>query len=154
MQLLWVMILAAVPVLEQKAAIPMALALGYPELTAYMVTLVGALIPAPFIILFLPKIFDFLRRFDKLGKLVDWYESNAMKRGKNIVNYELLGLLMFVAIPLPLTGVWTGSAVAGFLKLDFKKAFPTVILGAAICGLIIMLVAKGFLALPWLHLAS
>jgi len=152
MQLLWIIFLSAVPVLEQKAAIPMALALGYPEVTAYVATLIGALIPAPFIILFLPMVFDFLRKFEKLGKLVDRYEANAMKRGKNIVKYELIGLFMFVAIPLPLTGVWTGSAVAAFLKLDFKKAFPTVILGAAACGLIIMFVAKGLFSLPWIHL--
>lgn len=154
MQLFWIMILSAVPILEQKAAIPAGLALGYPELTTYMVTLVGALIPAPFIILFLPMIFEFMRRFKKLEKLVNWYEASAMKRGKNIVRYELVGLFMFVAIPLPMTGVWTGSAVAAFLKLDFRKAFPTVILGAAACGAIIMLVAKGLFSLPWLHLVA
>lgn len=154
MQLIWIMFLSAVPVLEQKAAIPLALALGYPEVTTYIATLIGALIPAPFIILFLPMVFNFLRRFEKLGKLVDRYEAGAMKRGKNIIKYELIGLFIFVAIPLPLTGVWTGSAVAAFLKLDFKKAFPTVITGAAVCGLIIMLVAKGFFSLPWIHIGG
>ena len=151
MQLIWIMILSAVPILEQKAAIPMAMALGYTDATTYFATLAGALIPAPFIILFLPKVFDFLRRFKGLDRIVDWYEANALKRGKNIVTYELLGLFLFVAIPLPMTGVWTGSAVAGFLKLDFRKAFPTVILGAAACGGIIMLVAKGLFSLPWLQ---
>ncbi len=152
MQLLWIMILAAVPILEQKVAIPTAMALGYSDATAFFITLLGALIPAPFIILFLPKVFEFMRRFKYLEPLVDWYEKNAMRRGKNIVKYELLGLLMFVAIPLPMTGVWTGSAVAAFLKLDFKKAFPTVVLGAAICGLILLFVFKGAFSLPWLHL--
>lgn len=152
MKLLWIMILSAVPVLEQKFAIPTALALGYTNETTYIVTLIGALIPAPFIILFLPKIFDFMRKFEKLGKLVDWYEGNAMKRGKNIIKYEMLGLFMFVAFPLPLTGVWTGSAVAAFLGLDFKKAMPTVILGASVCGLIIMLIANSVFSLPWIHL--
>lgn len=152
MQLLWIMFLSAVPVLEQKAAIPMALALGYPEMTTYLTTLIGALVPAPFIILFLPKVFDFLRKFKMTGRLVDRYEASAMRRGKNIVKYELIGLFLFVAIPLPLTGVWTGSAVAAFLKLDFRKAFPTVIAGAAACGLIIMLLAKGLFSLPFIHI--
>lgn len=152
MQLLWIVFLSAVPILEQKAAIPMALALGYPELTTYVATLIGALVPAPFILLFLPKIFDFLRRFEKIGQLVDRYEASALRRGKNIIKYELVGLFMFVAIPLPLTGVWTGSAVAAFLKLGFKRAFPTVIAGAAACGLIIMFVAKGLFSLPWIHI--
>ncbi len=154
MQLIWIMFLSAVPILEQKAAIPLALALGYPELTTYAATLIGAVAPAPFIILFLPMVFDFLRRFERTGKLVDRYEANAMKRGKNIIKYELIGLFIFVAIPLPLTGVWTGSAVAAFLKLDFKKALPTVIAGAAVCGLIIMMVAKGFFSLPWIHIGG
>ncbi|PKM67404.1 MAG: ligand-binding protein SH3 [Firmicutes bacterium HGW-Firmicutes-2] len=150
-ELLWIMVLSAVPVLEQKAAIPLALSLGYSDVLVYFVTLIGAIIPAPFIMLFIPKVFEFLKRFDKLGRLVEWYEKSAMKRGKNIVKYELLGLLMFVAFPLPLTGVWTGSAVAAMLKLDFKKAFPTVILGAMICGLILMLVFKGAVSLFWIH---
>lgn len=145
LQLLWIMVLSAVPVLEQKVAIPMAIGLGYSDIIAYTITLVGALLPAPIILLFIPKVFEFMRRFDKLGKLVDWYERGAMKRGKNIVKYELLGLFLFVAFPLPLTGVWTGSAVAALLKLDFKKAFPTVILGAMVCGLIILLIVKGAL---------
>lgn len=145
LQLLWIMVLSAVPILEQKAAIPMAIGLDYSIMTSYIVTLIGAIIPAPFILLFIPKVFQIMRRFEKLGKLVDWYERGAMKRGKNIVKYELLGLFIFVAIPLPLTGVWTGSAVAALLKLDFKKAFPTVIVGAMVCGLIIMLIVQGVL---------
>ncbi len=151
-ELLWIMVLSAVPVLEQKAAIPLGLGLGYSEMTTYIVTLIGAILPAPFILLFIPKVFEFMRRFEKLGKIVDWYEKKgAMKRGKNIVKYELIGLLMFVAFPLPLTGVWTGSAVAALLKLDFKKAFPTVIVGAVFCGLIIMMIVKGFIGgLDWL----
>jgi uncharacterized membrane protein len=144
------MILAAIPVLEQKAAIPLALSLGYSDVSTYFITLVGAILPAPFILLFIPKVFVFLKRFDKLGRLVRWYEEGAMKRGKNIVKYELLGLFLFVAFPLPLTGVWTGSAVAAMLKLDFKKAFPTVILGAMVCGLILMLVFKGAFSLFWI----
>lgn len=151
-QLFWIMILSAVPVLEQKFAIPMALALEqYSDVTIYIVTLIGALIPAPFIMLFIPKLFEFMRRFEKLGKIADWYEKGAMKRGKNIIKYELIGLFMFVAFPLPLTGVWTGSAVAALLKLDLKKALPTVVGGAMVCGLILMLVFKGAFSLFWIH---
>jgi len=145
------MLLAAVPVLEQKVAIPMAMAQGYSDVTVYIVTLIGALLPAPFILLFIPKIFDFLRQYKKMGKIVDWYEKGAMRRGKNIVKYELLGLLLFVAIPLPLTGVWTGSAVAALLNLSFKKSLATIILGAMICGLILLLVFKGVFGLFWIH---
>lgn len=150
-QLLWIMLLSAVPILEQKAAIPLALSLGYSDMTTYVVTLIGALLPAPFILLFIPKLFEFLRKHERLGKLVDWYETGAMKRGKNIVKYELLGLFIFVAIPLPLTGVWTGSAVAALLDLSFKKSLLTVIIGAMVCGMILMLVFKGVFGLFWIN---
>lgn len=151
LDLLWILILSAVPVFEQKFAIPFALGQGYSDITTFVITWIGAIMPAPFILLFIPKVFEFLRRFPALGKLVDRYEKGAMKRGKNIIKYELLGLFIFVAIPLPLTGVWTGSAVAALLKLDFKKALPTVMAGAIVCGLIILLVAKGAFTLFWLH---
>lgn len=150
-KLLWIMILSAVPVLEQKAAIPVALAQGYSDMTVYSVTLIGAILPAIFIILFVPRLFEFLKKIEKLRGIIEWYEKGAMKRGKNIVKYELIGLFMFVAIPLPLTGVWTGSVVAAMLKLEFKKAFPIVVLGAAVCGLILMLVFKGVFSLFWIH---
>lgn len=148
--LLKVLIMSAIPVLEQKAAIPFAIWSGYSDTTAYFVTWLGAVLPAPLILLFIPKVFEIMRRFPKLAKIVDWYEHGAMKRGKNIVKYELLGLFFFVAFPLPLTGVWTGSAVAALLKLDFKKALPVVVLGAAVCGLIILLAVNGVLAISWL----
>jgi len=152
-------IMSAIPVLEQKAAIPYAMEARFGffssgvSLTmwqAYLFTLLGALLPAPFILLFIPRIFKFLKRFKRLGKLVEWYEHRSMKKGKNIVRYEQLGLFLFVAIPLPLTGVWTGSAVASLIGLDFKKSLRTVIAGAIVCGWIIMAVYLGLIKLFWL----
>ncbi len=150
MKILIILIMAATPIIEQKAAIPFAIASGYSNLEAFLITLVGALLPAPIILLFLPKVFKLMREKNILVSFVDWYEKRALDKGSNIVKYELLGLLLFVAIPLPMTGVWTGSAVAAMIGLDFKKAFPTVIVGATICGGIIMLVVNGVLMIPFL----
>lgn len=152
-------LLSAVPILEQKFSILFALnqhvffiadKVALTDVEAYIYTLIGALIPAPLILLFIPAIFGFLKKYQKLGKLVTWYEKRALKKGKNIVKYELLGLFIFVAIPLPGTGVWTGSAVAALLGLDFKKSLFTVILGAITCGIILMFVYKGFIELFWI----
>jgi len=140
--ILQTILLSALPILEQKAAIPFALSKGLTDAQAYFYTLLGALLPSPFILLFIPIIFEFLKRFRMLEKIVNWYEKRAFKQGKNIVKYELLGLFLFVAIPIPGTGVWTGSAVAALLGLDFKKSLITVILGAAVCGLVLLLVSK------------
>ncbi len=137
--------MSALPVLEQKAAIPLALSFDMNWIEAFIYTWVGALVPAPFILLFVPKVIEWMRRFEHLKKIADWYEHSAMKRGKNIVKYELLGLFAFVAFPLPMTGVWTGSFVAALLKLDFRKSLLTIMAGAVVCGCIIMLVAQGVL---------
>ncbi len=151
MKTLFIILVSALPVLEQKFAIGYALANGYSNVSAFLLTLVGALIPSPLILLFLPKVFLLMRKKNIMVKFVDWYENKALKRGKNIIKYELLGLLLFVAIPLPLTGIWTGSAVAAFIGLDFKKSFVTVVLGAIICGIILLLVYNGIFSLPWIN---
>ncbi len=150
MKTLIIILMAATPIIEQKAAIPFAIANGYSNTSAFLLTLAGAILPSPFILLFLPKVFEFMREKGILVKFVDWYEKRALDKGSNIVKYELLGLLLFVAIPLPMTGVWTGSAVAAIIGLDFKRAFPTVVAGAIICGTLIMLVVNGVLMLPFI----
>ncbi len=149
MDIFKIILMAATPIIEQKGAIPYALYLGYSNAEAFLITLVGAVLPSVFILLFLPQVFAFMREKKILVGFVDWYEKRALDKGSNIVKYELLGLLLFVAIPLPMTGVWTGSAVAGIIGLDFKRAFPTVIAGASICGILVLLVTNGILMLPF-----
>lgn len=145
------MMLSALPILEQKAAIPLAMyQWGLSDLEAFTYTLIGALLPAPLILLFMPRIINFCRRVKFLKPIVDWYEKRALKKGTNIIKYQLLGLFLFVAIPLPTTGVWTGTTVAALLKLEFKKALLVVMLGAAVCGLILMLFYKGFINIFWI----
>ncbi|MBZ4667029.1 MAG: Ligand-binding protein [Defluviitaleaceae bacterium] len=135
--------IAAIPILEQKAAIPYGIIRGIGFWEVYILTLIGAILPCPIIILFVNKSFAILKKFKWLRPMIEWIENRTMKKSKNIVEYELLGLFLFVAIPLPGTGVWTGSLAASFLHLEFKKAFLAVSGGAAVSGLIIAILSYG-----------
>lgn len=142
-----ILILAAIPVLEQKAAIPVGVIAGLPIWEVYILTLIGAIIPSPFIIWFIEHIFQFLRRYPLMNKIITKFEIKTRGKSGNILKYKLLGLFLFVAIPLPGTGVWTGSLAAVLLGLDKKSAVMAVFMGAIVCGLLILGFTSGVGAL-------
>ena len=133
-----ILILAAVPILEQKAAIPVGIIAGLPVWEVYILTLIGAALPSPFIIWFIEHIFQFLRRYPLMDKIITGFETKTRGKSGNIQKYKLFGLVLFVAIPLPGTGVWTGSLAAVLLGLEKKSAVLAVFMGALVCGLIIL----------------
>ncbi|HHX61551.1 MAG TPA: small multi-drug export protein [Epulopiscium sp.] len=133
-----ILILAAIPILEQKAAIPVGIIAGLPVWEVYILTLIGAIIPSPIIIWFIEHIFEFLRRYPVMDKLITKFETKTRGKSDNIQKYKLLGLFLFVAIPLPGTGVWTGSLAAVLLGLGKKSAVVAVFMGAVVCGLLIL----------------
>lgn len=137
------LIISAIPILEQKAAIPYGIIQGIGFWEVYLLTLIGAILPCPFIILFINNVFELLKKLQWMRPIIEWIEKRTLKKSNNIVRYELLGLLVFVAIPLPGTGVWTGSIAASLLHLEFKKAVAAVSLGAVISGLIITILSYG-----------
>ena len=129
------------PVLELKAAIPLGLAMGLPLWETFLIALLGSSLPVPLILFFLRPVFRYLRRFRFFARFADWFERHTHKRSKSVTKYRgysLLGLFVFVAIPLPTTGVWTGSAIASFLNLRILYAFPTILLGNAVAGLLML----------------
>lgn len=138
-----ILILAAIPIIEQKAAIPIGIVAGLPIWEVYIITLIGAIIPSPIIIWFIEHIFKYLRRYPIMDKLITKIEHKTRKKSANIEKYKMLGLLIFVAIPLPGTGVWTGSLASVLLGLEKKQAVGTVFLGAAIAGLLILVFTSG-----------
>ncbi len=138
-----IIILSAVPVLEQKASIPIGVIAGLPIWEVYILTLIGATIPSPFILWFIEHIFMFLRRFPVMERIITYFERKTRGKSGNIEKYKLAGLFIFVAIPLPGTGVWTGSLAAVLLGLDKKSAVMTVFAGAAVCGLLILAFTSG-----------
>ena len=141
-------IVSMVPVIELRGAIPIGVGLGMSPLAALGVSIVGNLVPVPFIILFIRKIFRWMRRhMPKLEKLVSRMEEKAEKHKDLVTKWEFWGLLILVAIPLPGTGAWTGALVAALMDLRLKKSFPAIFTGVVIAGLIVTGITYGFVNL-------
>jgi uncharacterized membrane protein len=131
------MLIAMVPVIELRGAIPYGIARGLPFWPVFFTAFVGNLLPAPFIILFIRKIFAFLRRNRLLGPMIEKLERKAHLKGRIVNRYKNFGLFLFVAIPLPGTGAWTGALIAAFLDIRLRKALPSVALGVLTAGLLV-----------------
>ena len=140
--------ISMVPVIELRGAIPWATGMGLSPAIAIPVAMIGNLVPIPFIIVFIKKIFAFMRKASpKLNKVVDKMEAKAEKNKEKVLKYAFWGLVLFVAIPLPGTGAWTGALVAAMIDMPLKKAFPCVVLGVLIAGIIVSFVSYGAAAL-------
>ncbi len=133
-----VLIIAALPVLELRGAIPVAInILGLPWYYALSLALIGNLLPVPFILLFFKAITRGLARVDVFRRMLDWLFEHTRRRGRIVERYKRIGLVLFVAIPLPVTGAWTGSLVASLLGLPFKHAFLAILVGVFVAGIIV-----------------
>ena len=147
-RILITLLVSMVPVIELRGAIPIATGLKLSPWIAFPVAIVGNLIPVPFIILFIKKIFAWMRRVSpKLNKVVDRMEAKAEKNKAKVLRYAFWGLALFVAIPLPGTGAWTGALVAAMLDMPLKKAFPSIAIGVLGAGLILSFISYGTAAL-------
>ncbi len=138
-----VTLVSMLPILELRAGIPFARVLNLPLAEALLFSVIGNIIPIPFILLFITKIFDFLRPTKTLGGLIRKLENRAMNRSDKIARAEFWGLVAFVGIPLPGTGGWTGALIAALLKIDLKKASAAILLGIAIAATIMSLISYG-----------
>lgn len=143
---LTVFLLSLMPIIELRGGILAAKLLGVEILPAFFICLVGTLLPTPFILLFINKIFDWLRN-TRFVKLVDRLERKGRSKFAQINKFKTLGLLIFVAIPLPGTGAWTGSLAAALMKMDFKAAMFSVAGGTLIADVIMCLLSYGALGL-------
>ncbi len=129
--------ISMVPVIELRGAIPFGVGFGLDVCTVSVLAVIGNMIPIPFIILFIRKIFAWMRsKNDKLDGLVSKFEEKAEKHKAKITRYEFWGLCLFVAIPLPGTGAWTGALVAAMLEMRLKDAIPAIFLGVIIAAVI------------------
>ena len=131
--------MSMLPVLELKASIPAGLAMGLQLWETFLIALVGSCVPVPFILLLLRPFFKWCKGRPFFHKLADKLEGRFEKKSGSIRKYSLLGLFIFVAIPLPTTGVWTGSGIAAMLNLRIKHALPVIILGNTVAGLLMLL---------------
>ena len=142
------LLIAMVPVVELRGAIPIGLAGGLPYWEAVTLSILGNLLPVPFLIVFARRVLRWLAaHFQFMRKFTDFVETRAVAKAEKIKRYQLLGLMLFVAIPLPGTGAWTGSLVAAVLELPTKKAVPVIFAGLLIAAAIVTAVSYSAIAL-------
>ncbi|HEY98000.1 MAG TPA: small multi-drug export protein [Dehalococcoidia bacterium] len=130
---------AASPIIELRGAIP--IAIGRYHFTwfyAYLFSVIGNIIPVPFLLGFLEGIIALLSKVHFLDRIIQWFLTKTRQRGKIVERYERFGLALFVAIPLPITGAWTGSILAFLMGLKFKHALVSIIAGVLIAGAIVV----------------
>jgi uncharacterized membrane protein len=133
-----VVIISALPVSELRGALPVAINLfGMPWYWALCLAIIGNLLPVPVLLLFLESLAKAISKVEIGRKLVDWVFEHTRRRGAIIQRYERIGLMLFVAIPLPVTGAWTGSIAAFLFGLKFKYAFLSILGGVVIAGAIV-----------------
>ena len=137
-------LMAMVPVIELRGAIPFGVAAGISVKQALVCAIIGNLIPIPFILLFLRRVFVWMRKISTgFENLVEKRELRA-KRKKGIVDkYEIIGLIILVAIPLPGTGAWTGALVATVLDIRMRRALPAITIGVIIAGILVSVITYG-----------
>ena len=145
-KMLMTFLVSMVPVIELRGAIPLAVAHGLDYRIAIPLAIIGNLIPVPFIIFYIKKIFLWIRkRIPKLNSLVDRLEKRAASKSDTVKKSAFWGLFLFVAIPLPGTGAWTGALIAAMLDMRLKRAFPVIALGVITAGIVVTVVtALGF----------
>ena len=143
---LWVFFLSMVPVLELRAAIPIGATLGLEWVANYLICVIGNMIPVPIILLFVRHVLEWMKKIPRLDKIALWVENKAQKNTPKVQKYASLGLLIFVALPLPGTGAWTGALVAAMLDMRMKYAVPSIFCGVLIAGLIMSLASYGLVS--------
>lgn len=144
---LTVFIISLLPILELRGGMIAARLLEMDFLRAFVISYIGNMIPIPFIILFIKKIFEFLRRFKFFEKIITKLEAKTERNKDKVLRYKSWGLLIFVAIPLPGTGGWTGALMAALLDIPFKRALPIIAMGVFIAGLIMSFVTYGIFSM-------
>ena len=133
-KLLMTFLTAMVPVVELRGAIPLGVAAGLPPAVAAVTAMAGNMVPVPFILLLVRRIFRLLRGISWLGPRIDALEKRAHLKGRTVKKYRTAGLILLVAIPLPGTGAWTGALVADVLDIRMRTALPAIAVGVVIAG--------------------
>ncbi len=144
---LWVVGMAAVPVVELRGAIPFGMGLGMSAWKSFWLAYIGSMLPVPLLLLFLRPVIELLKKVKALNRFAHWIENRCSTKGAKVRKYSLLGLFAFVAIPIPSTGVWTGSGIAAVLDLRIKHALPVIALGNFVAGLLMLAISNGLFSI-------
>ncbi|MBE6774740.1 MAG: small multi-drug export protein [Ruminococcaceae bacterium] len=140
-------IVSMLPILELRGGLIAAKLMGIEFFKAFAICFVGNMLPIPFILLFIRKIFSFMKKIPKVEAIIDKLEARSLRKADNVRKYRLLGLLLFVGIPLPGTGAWTGALIADLLDIRIKHSLPIITAGVFIAGVIISILSYGLLGL-------
>ena len=142
---LMILFIASLPLVESRGAIPIGISLGIDPIQATVLGILGSLIPVPFLLLFMDEIFKFLGKIRFLDKILDKITNRTLKKSDIINKYSVLGLALFVAIPMPNTGIWTACLAASLFKIPSSHALLGISIGASIAGLIILILSYGII---------
>lgn len=140
-----VFIVSMIPILELRGGLLLASMLKVPIVTAAVICVIGNIIPIPFILLFIRQIFKWMKKIAIFRPIIEKLEKRAMGKSDSIKKMEFWGLVLFVGIPLPGTGGWTGALIASLLEVDLKKSVPAILLGIALASVIMLIVSYGVL---------
>lgn len=135
-------VVSMTPLIELRGAIPIGVALGLSYAQSFVVSFLGNIIPIYFIVKYIRPLFDFFGRWKPFKIIIDWATNKATKKieeSEKLQNFAMLGLFLFVAVPLPGTGAWVGSLIANFLNIPVKKAFWPLAAGVFAAGIIILI---------------
>jgi len=143
----FVFLVSMVPLIELRGGLVLASLLDIPPLTANIICIIGNIIPIPFILLFIRVIFKWMKEHHFLVFFVEWLERKAEKKSKGAEKGEFVFLWLFVGIPLPGTGAWTGSLIASLFQYDLKKASLAIFLGILTAAVIMDIVSYGVLGI-------
>ncbi len=138
-------IISMIPIIELRGAIPIGVGLGLTHIEAMAISVIGNMLPVPFIILFIRPIFKWMtQKSEKLGRLARKLEAKAEGKWDRIHRFQFFALTLFVAIPLPGTGAWTGALIAAVMNMRLRNALPSVLLGVVIAGILVTGLTYGF----------
>ena len=138
-----------IPIIELRGAIPLGAALGLPWWQSYILSVIGNMLPVPIILLFVKAVLNFMAKSKVkfFNKIADFLFKRVEKRRGKIEKYSFWGVCLFVAVPLPVTGAWTGSLVAAMIDMKFWKALLSCLIGVMIAGVVMTLVSYGIAAI-------
>ena len=139
------LIISMIPVIELRGAIPIGVSLGLSHAEAMGISIIGNMLPVPFIILFIRPIFKWMtKKSGKLARLAQKLETKAEGKWDKIHRYQFFALTIFVAIPLPGTGAWSGALIAAVMNMRLRNALPSILLGVVIAGVLVTGLTYGF----------
>ena len=140
-----IFIVSMLPIIELRGGLIAATLLEVKFIQAFIICFIGNILPVPFILLLIEKIFELLKKWNPTKKIVTKLETKTLSKKEQIDKYGYLGLLLFVGIPLPGTGAWTGTLLAVLLHLNKKKSFIAISLGVLLAGIIMSILSYGIL---------